>query len=81
MVAVLKQRDDGVLHVDFDPLMDAVVLERANHFQAGTIADVGESWIAMTTEIALKNSPIGRAVEHRSPSFEFADAVGRFLGV
>ena len=55
-VAVLEQRDDRVLHVDFDALMDAVVLQRADQFQAGAVADVGESRIAVAAEIALKNS-------------------------
>jgi hypothetical protein len=52
-VAVFEQRDDRVFHVDFDTLMDAVVLERANQFQARAVADVGESRIAVTAEIAL----------------------------
>src|SRR4029077_21107688 len=78
-VAVLEQRDDRVLHVDFDALMDAVVLERANQFQAGAVADMGESRIAVTAEIALKNSPIGSAIQHRAPGLELADAVGGFL--
>ena len=59
--------------------MDAVVLERANHFQACAIADVGESRIAVAAEIALKNFSVGRAVEYRAPGFEFTDAVGGFL--
>src|SRR5215469_1672605 len=37
---VLHQRQDGELHEDIDPLMDSVILKRANHFQTGAITDV-----------------------------------------
>ena len=55
--------------------------ERANQFQSGAVADVGEARIAVAAEIALENSPVRRAVKHRAPGFEFVNAVGRFLGV
>ena len=80
-VAVLEQRDDRALHVDVDAAMDAVILERADHLEAGAVADVREPRIAVAAEVALQDAAVRRAVEHRAPRLELADAVGRFLGV
>ena len=33
--------------------MNAVILQRADHFQAGAVADVREARIAVSAEIAL----------------------------
>ena len=80
-VAILEQRDHRVFHVDVDALMDAVVLKRANQFQTGAVADVGEARITVAAEIALENFPVLRAVKHRAPCFEFVNARRGFLGV
>ena len=80
-IAVLEETDDSVLHEDVDALVDAVILQGANHFEAGAIADVGQTGITMAAEVALQDSAIGRAIENRAPGFEFAHAVGSFLGV
>ena len=80
-VAVLEQRQHGVLHEDIEAEMDAMILERSDHFEAGAVADVGEARVAMAAEIALQDTAIGCAIEKRAPGFEFAHAVGRFLGV
>ena len=80
-VAVFEQRDDGDLHVDLDALMNAVVLQRADQFETGAVADVCESRIAVAAEISLQDLAVFCAVKNRSPRFEFADAVGSFFGV
>ena len=80
-VAVLEQRDDGPFHVDRDALVDAVVLQRADHLQAGAVADVGEARIAVAAEIALRNLAFLGAIEDRAPGLELVHARGRFLGV
>ena len=80
-VAVLEQRDDRALHVHVDALMDAVVLQRADHLQAGAVADVRQPRIAVAAEVALQDFPVLRPIEHRAPRLELADAVGRFLRV
>ena len=67
------------MHVD--ALMDAVILQRADHLEAGAVADVGEARIAVAAEVALEDPAVRRPIEHRAPRFELADAVGRFLGV
>src|SRR5580704_19411657 len=66
-IAVFQDRQDGVLHVDLDAAVHAVVLQRANHFQTGAIPDMCESRVSMAAEIALQNSPILGAIEHRAP--------------
>ena len=33
--------------------MDRVLLQGADHFQAGAVADVGEPGVAVTAEVAL----------------------------
>ena len=40
------------------PLVDGVVLERANHFEAGTVTDVGQAGVRVTAEVMLQDSPI-----------------------
>ena len=80
-VAVLEQADDGAFHVDVDALVDAVVLQGADHLQAGAVADVGQARVAVAAEVALQDAAVLGAVEHRAPGFQLADAVGRFLGV
>ena len=80
-VAVLEQLDDRVLHVDVDALVDAVVLQRADHLQAGAIADVGEPRVAVAAEVALQDAAVLGAVEDRAPGLQLAHAVGRLLGV
>ena len=80
-VAVLEQRDDRALHVHVDALVDAVILQRADHLEAGAVADVGQPRIAVAAEVALQDASVLRPIEHRAPRFELADAVGRFLRV
>ena len=80
--AVVSQKpSDGAFHVDVDALLDATVLKSANHFEAGAVTNVTEAFEGMTAEGALQNVAIFRAVEEGAPLFEFADAIGRFLGV
>jgi hypothetical protein len=58
-----------------------MILQRANQLQAGSIADVRQSRIAVAAEVALIDAAIRCAIEHRPPTFELADASGRFLGM
>jgi hypothetical protein len=79
--AVEQQLDDRVLHVHVDPLWMPWILQRADHLEAGAIADVRQARIAVAAEVALVEAAVGRAVEHRAPAFELADRIRRFLGV
>ena len=76
--AVEQQRDDGELHVDVEAAMDAVILQRADHLEAGAIADVREARILVAAEVALQDAAVGGAIEQRAPGFELAHAIGRF---
>src|SRR5258708_6126071 len=59
--------------------MDAMILERTNHLETGTIAHVRKSRIAVTSEVALQNASVGGAVEQCTPRLELVHASGRFL--
>ena len=78
---IQQEAEHGALHVDFHAGVDAVILKRADHLEAGAVADVGQARIAMAAEVALQNPAIFGAVEERAPCLQFAHALGRFLGV
>src|ERR1700676_5289097 len=61
--SVLEENDDGVLHKDVEAEMNSVVLQSANHLEAGAVADVGQARIAVSAEIALQDTAVGGAVE------------------
>src|SRR5450755_3461768 len=54
-LAILEQCHNANLHVHIDALMDAVILQCANHFQAGAIPDVRKSRIFVAAKISLQN--------------------------
>ncbi len=80
-VAVFEQRQDRGFHQEVDPFMNAVILERPDHFQAGAVADVRQARVAVPAEIALENLAVASAVEYRAPGFEFSYAFRGFFGV
>src|SRR4030095_5686353 len=65
----------------FNTLVNAVVLERANHFQSGAVTYVSQAWIFVSSEIPLKNTPIFSTVEQRSPGLQLFHAVRCFLSM
>jgi hypothetical protein len=79
--AVEQQRHHGEFHVDVESAMDAVILQRADHLEAGAVADVREPRILVAAEVALEDAAVGGAIEQRPPGFELADPVGRLPGV
>ena len=52
-LTVLEQRDHGDFHVEFDPLVDGVILQGADHLETGAVADVRQARVAMAAEVAL----------------------------
>ena len=80
-VALLQEPLDLALHVDVDALVDAVVLERPDHLEAGPVADVGQARIAMAAEVALEDASVLGAIEQGAPALQLEHALGRFLGV
>src|SRR6187401_755348 len=80
-IAILDDLDDGALHVHFDSHLHRVVLERADHLQAGAVADVCKTRILMAAEVSLKDAAVRRSIEDRTPRLELTHPVGRFLRV
>ena len=80
-VAVHQQSENGVLGVNVDALMDAVILQSADHFETGAVAHVRQARIAMPAEIALQDAAVFGAVENRAPGFQFLHPRRSFLGV
>src|SRR5204863_8299956 len=79
--AIFEYRDDAKLHVYIDSLMYPVVLQSADHLEAGPIAHVRESRIFVAAEVPLQNATILRAIEHCTPGLELTHTSRRFLRV
>jgi hypothetical protein len=56
--------------------VDAALLERADHLEAGTIADVREPRIFVPAEVALEDATVLRAIEEGAPRLELVHASG-----
>src|SRR5215469_11774250 len=67
--------------MNFHASVNAVILECANHLQAGAVANVSQAWIPVSAEVSLKNPAVLRAIEECAPSLKFAHAFRRFPGV
>ena len=78
---VHQQAEHGALHVDLHAAVNAVVLQGADHLQAGAIANVSQPRILMAAEVPLQNAPVLGAVEECAPCLQFAHTFRRFLGV
>jgi hypothetical protein len=80
-LTVVHELEDLALHEDVGVHRDDLLLERADQFQAGAVADVREAGVAVTTEVALEYLAVLGPVEERPPLLEFPDPVRRLLGV
>src|SRR5215468_2718069 len=80
-VAGFEQSDDCVFHEHVESEMYSVVLQGADHLEAGAVTDMRQPRIAMTAEIALQDPPVARAIEKGTPCFQFANARRSFLCV
>ena len=76
-----QQPHDGEFHVDGDAAVDAVILQRPDHFETGAVADVRQPRIAVSAEVALENPAVGGPIEDGAPRFELAHAIGSLSGV
>ena len=63
------------------PSSTTPLLQRADHLQAGAVADVGEARIAVAAEVALRDQAVLGAVEERAPLLKLEHALGRLLRV
>ena len=80
-LAVSEQADDGALHEDVKAHLHAAILQRADHLQAGAVANVAKTLKGMAAEGALQDVAIRGAIKKRAPLLQFANAFRRFLGV
>ena len=58
-----------------------MLLQGADHLQAGAVADVGEPGVAVAAEVALGDQAVLGAVEQCAPLLELPNPVGRLLRV
>ena len=69
------------LGVNVDALMNAVILQSADHFETGPVAHVRQPRITMPAEVALQDPAVLGAIENRAPGFQFMHPRRSFLGV
>ena len=72
---------DRALHVDVDAQGDRLVLERADHLEAGPVTDMGEPRMGVAAERSLQDPAVARAVEHGPPALQLVDPGRGLLGV
>ena len=75
--AVGEDPEHRALHVHVDALVDAVVLQRADHLQPGAVAHVRQAGILVPAEVALEDAAVGGAVEQRAPRLQLPHPVRR----
>src|ERR1043165_6782658 len=66
-VTVFEQRENRVLHVNIASLMNAMILQGADHLQPGAITDVRQPRIFVAAKMSLQNSAIFGAIENGAP--------------
>ena len=79
--AIHQESRDRAFHVGINSLLDAAILQRTNHFEAGAVAYVTEALEGVAAKGALKNVAAFGAVEQGAPLFEFANAIGGLLSM
>ena len=62
-------------------MVDAVILQGADHLQPGPVTDVSEPRIAVAAEVSLQDAAVLRPVEESAPGFELQRPRGRLLGM
>jgi hypothetical protein len=80
-VAVLKQAKRLAFHEHGHAERDGFILEGADQFQTRAVTDVRQPRMPVATETALVDLPFLVAVEHRPPTLELQNALGRLLRV
>ena len=81
LLAVFQELQRSALHVEADALVHAMILQRADQLQSGSITDVSQSWIAMSAEIALADEAFLGSIEDRAPFLQLHHPRRRFLGM
>src|SRR6202171_2046509 len=74
-VALFQQPGQRDLHVYLDAELDDAVLQAADHFEPGAIADVAEPAVRMGAEGPLQDATVGRPVEDGPVGLELVNAL------
>src|SRR6516164_6153096 len=77
-VSVFHKGNHRAFHMYGNPLMNAVVLEGANHFQSRPVPNMGESGIFMPSKVPLEDPSVRCSVKQGSPGFQLIDTSGCF---
>ena len=80
-VGVVEEAQHLDLHEHLDAVSHRLLLERADHFEPGPVADVGQPGEPVAAEIALEDQPVLGAIEQGPPLLELAHPVGGLLGM
>src|SRR5437879_1177206 len=80
-ISIFQEGENRALHVHIDPLVYAVVLKGADHFEARAIANVSETRVPKSSEVSLKNISLARSIENSTPRLQLAHTCGRLFRV
>ena len=80
-VGVMEESEDLDLHEHLDAVGHRLLLEGADHLEAGAVTDVGQAGEPVTSEVTLEDQAVLGPVEQGTPVLELAHPVGRLLGV
>jgi len=75
----LSAKSNRMFHEDVQAEVYPMVLQCANHFQAGPVTHMRQPRIPMTTEVPLQDLAIGGPIEDRTPCFQLTDTCWRLL--
>src|ERR671911_460777 len=59
--------------------MDAMVLEGANHLQAGPVSHMRQAGVLVSPKVALENAAVTSPVEEGAPALQLTNPVGCLL--
>ncbi len=63
----LEQSAHCEFHENVHAHVNSLLLQGTNEFETGGIADVGQSWVGVTAEVALAGQPLRCPVEDCAP--------------
>jgi hypothetical protein len=64
-----------------ESLVYPMILQCANEFKSGTVTDVCQSRVAMSTEVPLTDQAFFVPIKNRPPRFQFIDAIRGLFGM
>ncbi|CAB4781282.1 unannotated protein [freshwater metagenome] len=71
----MEETKNLALHEHVGAHRDNLLLQRTDEFQTGAVTDVGQTGVAVTTEVTLQDLAVLGAVKESAPLLELPDAV------